>query len=48
MLVFQISLIGCWLLLLFGYTVFQMQIMQVFYGMATAAEIGYYSYIYRC
>lgn len=26
----------------------EMQVMQFFYGVATASEIGYYSYIYRC
>lgn len=39
--------ISCWLLLIFAETVPLMKLMQVFYGLATAAEIGYYSYIYR-
>uniref|UniRef100_H2ZIX4 Major facilitator superfamily (MFS) profile domain-containing protein n=1 Tax=Ciona savignyi TaxID=51511 RepID=H2ZIX4_CIOSA len=38
--------IGCWLLLLFGQGVTLMQVMQVSYAVATAGEIGYYSYIY--
>jgi len=42
-----LSYIACWLLLLFGESILSMQMMQVFFGMATAANIGYYSYIYR-
>lgn len=39
--------IGCWILLVFSKGVPLMQLMQVFYGLATACEIGYYAYIYR-
>ncbi|XP_077971127.1 thiamine transporter 1-like isoform X4 [Styela clava] len=42
-----VGYIGCWLLLVFSGGVPLMQLMQVFYGLATACEIGYYSYIYR-
>uniref|UniRef100_H2XQC9 Major facilitator superfamily (MFS) profile domain-containing protein n=2 Tax=Ciona intestinalis TaxID=7719 RepID=H2XQC9_CIOIN len=38
--------IGCWILLLFAQEVPLMQVMQVSYAIATAGEIGYYSYIY--
>ncbi|XP_077971124.1 thiamine transporter 2-like isoform X1 [Styela clava] len=41
-----VGYIGCWLLLVFSGGVPLMQLMQVFYGLATACEIGYYSYIY--
>lgn len=41
-----VGYIGCWVLLVTAATVPLMQLMQVFYGLATAAEIGYYSYIY--
>lgn len=41
-----VGYIGCWVLLVTASTVPLMQLMQVFYGLATAAEIGYYSYIY--
>ncbi|XP_078677929.1 thiamine transporter 2-like [Branchiostoma floridae x Branchiostoma belcheri] len=40
------TLILTWVLLLWGHGVAMMQVMQVTYGLSTAAEIGYYSYIY--
>nr|CAB3266128.1 thiamine transporter 1-like [Phallusia mammillata] len=41
-----IGYISCWLLLCFASGVPMMQLMQFCYGVATAGEIGYYSYIY--
>lgn len=41
-----IGLVVTWTLLVFGKGVTQMQIMQVSFGVASAAEIAYYSYIY--
>uniref|UniRef100_A0A8R1I105 Folate transporter 1 n=1 Tax=Caenorhabditis japonica TaxID=281687 RepID=A0A8R1I105_CAEJA len=41
-----IGLVVTWLLLVFGSGVLQMQVMQVAFGVASAAEIAYYSYIY--
>ncbi|EFO97194.1 CRE-FOLT-1 protein [Caenorhabditis remanei] len=41
-----IGLVATWGLLVFGKGVTQMQIMQVSFGVASAAEIAYYSYIY--
>lgn len=41
-----IGLVTTWALLVFGEGVFQMQVMQVSFGVASAAEIAYYSYIY--
>uniref|UniRef100_A0A914WB31 Uncharacterized protein n=1 Tax=Plectus sambesii TaxID=2011161 RepID=A0A914WB31_9BILA len=41
-----LGLIGTWALLLWGVSVFQMQLMQIVFGAASAAEIAYYSYIY--
>nr|ABN58742.1 reduced folate carrier [Caenorhabditis elegans] len=41
-----IGLVATWALLVFGKGVWQMQIMQVSFGVASAAEIAYYSYIY--
>ncbi|CAI5451358.1 unnamed protein product [Caenorhabditis angaria] len=35
-----------WLLLVFGQGVWQMQLMQISFGISSAAEIAYYSYIY--
>ncbi|XP_070538092.1 thiamine transporter 2-like [Ptychodera flava] len=42
----SLTYIGTWLLLLFGQGLQTMQLMQFLYGMATATEIAYYSYIY--
>ncbi|KAG8520923.1 Thiamine transporter 2 [Galemys pyrenaicus] len=41
-----ISFIITWLLLLFAQGVTAMQVMEFFYGMVTATEVAYYSYIY--
>ncbi|CAI2355072.1 unnamed protein product [Caenorhabditis sp. 36 PRJEB53466] len=41
-----IGLVATWTLLVFGKGVWQMQMMQVSFGVASAAEIAYYSYIY--
>lgn len=41
-----IGLVATWALLVFGKGVTQMQIMQIAFGVASAAEIAYYSYIY--
>ncbi|XP_051482102.1 thiamine transporter 2-like [Apus apus] len=41
-----ISFIATWLLLLFAQGVLAMQMVEFFYGMATAAEVAYYAYIY--
>ncbi|XP_053160792.1 thiamine transporter 2 isoform X2 [Hemicordylus capensis] len=40
------SFIITWLLLLFAYGVMAMQLVEFFYGMATATEVAYYAYIY--
>nr|CAB3266126.1 thiamine transporter 1-like [Phallusia mammillata] len=42
----SLGYISCWLLLVFANGVPLMQFMQFCYGIATAGEIGYYSYIY--
>ncbi|VDM41303.1 unnamed protein product [Toxocara canis] len=39
-------LCGTWALLIWGTTLWQMQIMQVVFGVASAAEIAYYSYMF--
>uniref|UniRef100_A0A915PP17 SHSP domain-containing protein n=1 Tax=Setaria digitata TaxID=48799 RepID=A0A915PP17_9BILA len=39
-------LFGTWALLLWGQTVRHMQIMQILFGISSAAEIAYYSYMY--
>ncbi|XP_078597516.1 thiamine transporter 1-like [Branchiostoma floridae x Branchiostoma japonicum] len=41
-----LTYIGTWVLLLWGQGVLTMQFMQFLYGVATATEIAYYSYIY--
>ncbi|XP_034988506.1 thiamine transporter 2 isoform X1 [Zootoca vivipara] len=41
-----ISFLITWLLLLFAYGVPAMQLVEFFYGMATATEVAYYAYIY--
>ncbi|NXN34642.1 S19A3 protein, partial [Nycticryphes semicollaris] len=41
-----ISFIVTWLLLLFAHGVLAMQMVEFFYGMATATEVAYYAYIY--
>lgn len=41
-----VGLVATWTLLVFGEGIWQMQIMQVSFGVASAAEIAYYSYIY--
>ncbi|KAM6389397.1 thiamine transporter 2 [Pluvialis apricaria] len=41
-----ISFIITWLLLLFAQGVLAMQMVEFFYGMATATEVAYYAYIY--
>ncbi|NXP16179.1 S19A3 protein, partial [Thinocorus orbignyianus] len=41
-----ISFIITWLLLLFAHGVLAMQMVEFFYGMATASEVAYYAYIY--
>ncbi|XP_078677937.1 thiamine transporter 1-like [Branchiostoma floridae x Branchiostoma belcheri] len=41
-----LAYIGTWVLLLWGQGVLTMQFMQFMYGVATATEIAYYSYIY--
>ncbi|PKU47922.1 thiamine transporter 2-like [Limosa lapponica baueri] len=41
-----ISFIITWLLLLFAHGVLAMQMVEFFYGMATATEVAYYAYIY--
>lgn len=35
-----------WLLLLYGESVFAMQIMQICFGFATASEVAYFAFIY--
>jgi len=46
-IVFQgIGWVSCYLLLIFGNGVSQMQLMEVFYSTGTAAEVAYNSYIY--
>uniref|UniRef100_A0A7E4ZX56 Thiamine transporter 2 n=1 Tax=Panagrellus redivivus TaxID=6233 RepID=A0A7E4ZX56_PANRE len=41
-----LSLVGTWSLLVWGSGVNQMKLMQVFFGLASSAEIAYYSYMY--
>ncbi|NWS65659.1 S19A3 protein, partial [Crotophaga sulcirostris] len=41
-----ISYIITWLLLLFAHGVVAMQLVEFFYGLATATEVAYYAYIY--
>ncbi|NXG67737.1 S19A3 protein, partial [Hemiprocne comata] len=41
-----ISFITTWLLLLLAHGVLAMQLVEFFYGMATATEVAYYAYIY--
>ncbi|XP_013407120.1 thiamine transporter 1 [Lingula anatina] len=41
-----LTYLGTWALLLWGQGVLTMQLMQFLYGLATATEIAYYSYIY--
>ncbi|XP_066285514.1 thiamine transporter 2-like [Branchiostoma lanceolatum] len=41
-----LAYIGTWVILLWGQGVLTMQFMQFVYGVATATEIAYYSYIY--
>ncbi|CAO4379526.1 unnamed protein product [Caenorhabditis nigoni] len=41
-----IGLVATWGLLVFGKGITQMQVMQISFGVASAAEIAYYSYIY--
>ncbi|CAH1264606.1 SLC19A3 [Branchiostoma lanceolatum] len=41
-----LTLILTWVILVWGQGVALMQVMQVTYGLSTAAEIGYFSYIY--
>lgn len=46
-LIFGALLYGStWILLIFGSTIAHMQLMQFFYGLATATEIAYYAYAY--
>ncbi|KAL3070037.1 hypothetical protein niasHT_033547 [Heterodera trifolii] len=41
-----VSLVSCWLLLVFGTTLGQMQLMQICFGISTAAGIAYNTYLY--
>ncbi|VDK74954.1 unnamed protein product [Litomosoides sigmodontis] len=41
-----VSLCGTWALLLWGKTIWHMQLMQIMFGISSAAEIAYYSYLY--
>ncbi|EJD76177.1 reduced folate carrier [Loa loa] len=41
-----LSLFSTWALLLWGKTVWHMQFMQITFGLSSAAEIAYYSYMY--
>uniref|UniRef100_A0A915ERW9 Folate transporter 1 n=1 Tax=Ditylenchus dipsaci TaxID=166011 RepID=A0A915ERW9_9BILA len=41
-----LMLCSTWILLIFGTSVTQMQIMQVFFGIATSSDIAYQSYLY--
>ncbi|XP_044526757.1 thiamine transporter 2 [Gracilinanus agilis] len=41
-----VSFVVTWLLLLFAQGLLAMQIVEFFYGLATATEVAYYSYIY--
>ncbi|XP_037377817.1 thiamine transporter 2 [Talpa occidentalis] len=41
-----VSFVATWLMLLFARGVAAMQAMEFFYGVATAAEVAYYAYIY--
>uniref|UniRef100_A0A8R1TQM6 Uncharacterized protein n=1 Tax=Onchocerca volvulus TaxID=6282 RepID=A0A8R1TQM6_ONCVO len=41
-----LTLFGTWVLLLWGTTVWHMQLMQIIFGISSAAEIAYYSYMY--
>ncbi|VDM98951.1 unnamed protein product [Thelazia callipaeda] len=40
------SLCGTWALLLWGQTLWQMQVMQIIFGISSASEIAYFSYMY--
>ncbi|KAK6050446.1 hypothetical protein COOONC_12048 [Cooperia oncophora] len=42
----SVSYIAVWSLLVFGSTVFAQQMVELFYGWATATEIAYFAYIY--
>ncbi|VDN60045.1 unnamed protein product [Dracunculus medinensis] len=41
-----VSLCATWALLVWGKTVWQMQIMQIAFGISSASEVAYYSYMY--
>uniref|UniRef100_A0A914HM88 Folate transporter 1 n=1 Tax=Globodera rostochiensis TaxID=31243 RepID=A0A914HM88_GLORO len=41
-----VSLVACWLLLVYGTTLWQMQLMQICFGIATASDIAYNAYLY--
>uniref|UniRef100_A0A915KUI4 Uncharacterized protein n=1 Tax=Romanomermis culicivorax TaxID=13658 RepID=A0A915KUI4_ROMCU len=46
-IVSEAAALSCvWALLLWGRTIFHMQLMQVLFGWSTAAEVAYFSYIY--
>ncbi|PIC23627.1 hypothetical protein B9Z55_017263 [Caenorhabditis nigoni] len=41
-----LSYFSCWCIFVFGRSVWSMQLLEMFYGWATATEIAYFSYIY--
>ncbi|XP_071838920.1 thiamine transporter 2-like [Apostichopus japonicus] len=41
-----LALVASGIVMIFGYSVGLMQLMQCFYGIATAADIGYFAYLY--
>ncbi|KAF1753686.1 hypothetical protein GCK72_020243 [Caenorhabditis remanei] len=41
-----LSYFACWVIFVFGRSVWSMQLLELFYGWATATEIAYFSYIY--
>ncbi|KAL3124275.1 hypothetical protein niasHT_006663 [Heterodera trifolii] len=41
-----VSLLACWLLLVYGTTLRQMQLMQICFGISTAASVAYNTYLY--
>lgn len=41
-----LTLSATWAFLLWGQTVFQMQLMQIFFGVASSSEIAYFAYVY--
>uniref|UniRef100_A0A1I7TYK7 Thiamine transporter 2 n=1 Tax=Caenorhabditis tropicalis TaxID=1561998 RepID=A0A1I7TYK7_9PELO len=46
LIVEALSYFSCWCIFVFGTSVWSMQLLEMFYGWATATEIAYFSYIY--